>query len=85
MLIMNELKTKKIIINGKAILTDLERVGYNDIVKLVGLKEGYVYSMVYLIEKSGWEKSGFLYLGKGSPILDIEDGMMFDVCDTSNA
>ncbi len=77
-------------LNGRTVLvgekgglfpTTAGQVSYEDIVEWAGYGPGRVLSVTYST-RGDEQRQGSLSLGKSTP---IEDGMVFNVADTSNA
>lgn len=82
----------RIILNGRTVLvgehgglfqTISGRVSYEDIVEWAGYGPGRILSVTYSTRRAGDEqRQGSLSPGRSTA---IEDGMVFNVADTSNA
>lgn len=81
-----------IILNGRTVLvgkpgglfpTVAGQVSYEDVVEWAGYGPGRILSVMYSTRRAGDEqRQGTLWPGKSTP---LEDGMVFNVADTSSA
>jgi len=75
-----------IIINGRAIEVDLESVGgkisYDNVVIWSGREVGHIWTVVYAMPPGVDRRDGMLIPGQS---VRPENGMVFNICNTSNA
>ena len=71
-------------INGVPHQWGAENITYEDVMKLLGKDPKRIYSMTYCTRRSGDEqRQGIMH--PGSKPVRVEEGMLFDAGDTSNA
>ena len=70
---------RKIIINGKPVEVDSDSVTYEDVVRLAGMREGVVYTVVH---DDRVTRAGHLFPGQSIP---CSDTLRIDICHTGDA
>lgn len=76
----HELGTYEITVNGKKHTINDDIVEYSDVAKLAGLDPMKMYTATY--SNDYYDDSGSLVMGDS---VDIKDGTIFNIADTSNA
>ena len=70
---------RKIVINGKTVEVEADNITYEDVVRLAGMREGVVYTVVH---DDRMNRAGHLFPGQSIP---CSDTLRIDISFTGNA